>query len=166
MRTGNEPATARSPLRLRLGLAIFGAVACSALAIVFGVTGHTGWAVIFGVIAFVACVNTGVVIARIRQGPHFQPGPDIPPYEAPRPVSPPRPAHPLRPATRKRLYFVLMGACLLLVVLAWTVIYHFSTTAAVIMSVIALVIPPFAVMIANAGEPRDPPADPRDEGHR
>lgn len=160
MRTGNEPATARSPLRLRLGLAIFGAVACSALAIVFGVTGHTGWAVVFGVIAFVACVNTGVVIARIRQGPHYQPGPDIPPYEAPRPVArhpdrPVRPAHPLRPATRKRLYFIMMGICLLLVVLAWTAIYHFSTTAAVIMSVIALVIPPFAVIIANTGQPRD-----------
>jgi hypothetical protein len=150
MRTGNEPATARSPLRLRLGLAIFGAIACSVLAVVFGVTGHTPWAVVFGIIAFVACVNTGVVIARIRPGPHYQPGPEIPPYEAPRPVAR-HPAHPLRPATRKRLYFIMMGICLLLVVLAWTVIYHFSTTASVIMSVIALVIPPFAVIIANTG---------------
>jgi hypothetical protein len=154
MRTGNEPATARSPLRLRLGLAIFGAVVCAAAAIVFGVLGYTGWAAVFGVIAFVACVNTGVVIARIRQGPHYQPGPDIPPYEAPRPVSR-RPAHPLRPITRKRLYFIMMGICLLLVVLSWTVIYRFSTTAAVIMSLIALVIPPFAVIVANVGEPRD-----------
>lgn len=154
VRTGNEPMTARSPLRLRLGLAIFGAVFCAVAASVLGALGHTGWAIGLGVVAFVACVNVGVVVARIRQGPHYQPGPDIPPYEAPRPVAQ-RPPHPLRRLTRKRLYFVMMGICLLLVVLAWTLIYRFSTTAAVVMSLVALVIPPFAVIVANAGEPSD-----------
>lgn len=154
VRTGNEPMTARSALRLRLGLAIFGAVACAAAAIVLGVLGHAGWAIGLGVVAFVACVNVGVVVARIKQEPHYPPGPDIPPYEAPRPVEQ-RPPHPLRRVTRKRLYFAMMGICLLLVVLAWTLIYRFSTTAAVVMSLVALVIPPFAVIVANAGEPGD-----------
>jgi hypothetical protein len=57
--------------------------------------------------------------------------------------------------TRKRLYFIMMGVCLVLVILSWTLIYRFSTIAAVIMSVIALVIPPFAVIVANVGQPRD-----------
>jgi hypothetical protein len=135
---------------LRLGLAIFGAVAASAAAIVLGVLGHTGLAIAFGVVAFVACVNVGVVVVRIRQGPHFQPGPDVPPYEPSRPAVQRRP-HPLRLVTRKRAYFAMMGVCLVLVVLAWTLIYRFSTTAAVVMSMVALVIPPFAVIVANAG---------------
>jgi len=49
----------------------------------------------------------------------------------------------------KRVYFVLMGICLGLFVLAWAVIDRYSTTAAVIMSAAALVIPPFAAIIAN-----------------
>ena len=49
----------------------------------------------------------------------------------------------------KRVYFVLMGICLVLFVLAWAVVDRYSTTAAVIMSAVALVIPPFAAIIAN-----------------
>jgi hypothetical protein len=60
--------------------------------------------------------------------------------------------HPLRERTRKRVYFIMMGICLVLVVLAWTVIYRFSTLASVIMSAVALVIPPLAVIVANAGQ--------------
>jgi hypothetical protein len=63
----------------------------------------------------------------------------------------PRPGHPLSLRTRRRAYGVMMGACLLLIVLAWTVIWRYSTIAAVVMSAVALVIPPFAVIIANAG---------------
>jgi len=44
-----------------------------------------------------------------------------------------------------------MGACLVLIVLAWTLIWRYSTIAAVIMSAVALVIPPVAAIIANAG---------------
>lgn len=53
---------------------------------------------------------------------------------------------------RQRWYFVLMGICLALIVLAWNVVRLWSTTAAVAMSVVAAVIPPVAVLIANWGE--------------
>jgi DUF3099 family protein len=52
---------------------------------------------------------------------------------------------------RERAYLIMMGVCLLLIVLAWTLIYRYSTIAAVVMSVVALVIPPVAVIIGNAG---------------
>jgi hypothetical protein len=46
----------------------------------------------------------------------------------------------------------MMGACLVLIVLAWMVVYRYSIVAAVIMSVVALVIPPFAAIVGNAGQ--------------
>ena len=46
----------------------------------------------------------------------------------------------------------MMGICLVLVVLSWTLIYRFSTLAAVVMSTVALAIPPFAAIVANAGQ--------------
>ncbi len=49
----------------------------------------------------------------------------------------------------KRVYFVLMAICLGLFVLAWAVVDRYSTVAAVVMSAVALVIPPFAAIIAN-----------------
>ncbi len=55
----------------------------------------------------------------------------------------------LRP--RRRAYFIMMGVCLVLIVLAWMVIYRYSILAAVLMSVVALVIPPFAAIVANNG---------------
>jgi hypothetical protein len=63
----------------------------------------------------------------------------------------PRQSGPLGLRTRKRAYFIMMGICLVLIVLAWTLIYRYSTVAAVIMSVVALVIPPFAAIVGNAG---------------
>ena len=53
---------------------------------------------------------------------------------------------------RRRWYFALMGTCLALIVLAWNVVRLWSTTAAVAMSVVAAVLPPVAVLIANWGE--------------
>ena len=53
---------------------------------------------------------------------------------------------------RQRWYFALMGTCLALIVLAWNVVRLWSTTAAVAMSVVAAVLPPVAVLIANWGE--------------
>lgn len=50
---------------------------------------------------------------------------------------------------RRRWYFALMGICLLLIVLAWNVVRHWSTSAAVAMSVVAAVIPPIAAVVAN-----------------
>ena len=52
---------------------------------------------------------------------------------------------------RQRWYFALMGTCLALIVLAWNVVRLWSTAAAVAMSVIAAVLLPVAVLIANWG---------------
>jgi hypothetical protein len=57
---------------------------------------------------------------------------------------------PLSLATREHAYFILMGTCLVLIVLAWTLVWHYSVVAAVAMSAVALIIPPVAVIIANA----------------
>jgi hypothetical protein len=54
--------------------------------------------------------------------------------------------------TRNRWYFVMMGTCLALIIVAWWVVRLYSVTAAVVMSVVAMVIPPLAVMVANAGD--------------
>ena len=64
---------------------------------------------------------------------------------------PDRRGRPLRLTTRKRAYFAMMGTCVLLIVLAWTLIWRYSVTAAVVMSAVALVIPPLAAIVANAG---------------
>jgi hypothetical protein len=53
---------------------------------------------------------------------------------------------------RRRWYFSLMGLCLVLILLAWNLVRLWSTTAAVAMSVVAAVLPPIAVVIANWGE--------------
>ena len=56
--------------------------------------------------------------------------------------------------TRKRRYLALMGLCLLLIVLAWNVVRLYSTTAAVVMSLVAAVIPPVAAIVANRNDGR------------
>ncbi len=56
---------------------------------------------------------------------------------------------------RKRLYFVLMGTCVALVVLAWNVVRLWSVTAAVVMSVVAAVLPPIAVIVGSRIPPED-----------
>jgi hypothetical protein len=58
---------------------------------------------------------------------------------------------PLGLGTRRRAYLVMMGVCVLLIVLAWTLIWRYSVTAAVVMSAVALCVPPFAAIVANAG---------------
>lgn len=45
----------------------------------------------------------------------------------------------------------MMGACITLYVLAWTAVRQVSALAAVIVSVVALAIPPIAVILANRG---------------
>jgi hypothetical protein len=52
---------------------------------------------------------------------------------------------------RKRAYFVMMGICLALIILAWNVVRLWSVPAAVVMSVVAAVIPPAAAVVANWG---------------
>lgn len=51
----------------------------------------------------------------------------------------------------RRSYFVMMGACVALFLLAGLVVRRYSTTLAVVMAAVALVIPPLAVIVANAG---------------
>lgn len=55
----------------------------------------------------------------------------------------------------RRLYFALMTVCIGLFVLSWAVLDRYSTTAAVVVSIVALAIPPFAVIIANAASAAD-----------
>ncbi len=66
------------------------------------------------------------------------------------PGGPGRPG-PLSFSARRRAYFVMMGVCLVLFVLSWTLVWRFSVLAAVIMSLVALVIPPLAAIVANSG---------------
>jgi len=54
-------------------------------------------------------------------------------------------------ARRKKAYFWLMGGCITLIVLAWNVVRFWSIPAAVLMSVVAAVIPPTAAIVANWG---------------
>jgi hypothetical protein len=62
----------------------------------------------------------------------------------------------LPPSRRdKRLYLALMTVCIGLFVLSWAVLDRYSMTAAIIVSAVALVIPPFAVIIANASGAAD-----------
>jgi Protein of unknown function (DUF3099) len=58
-------------------------------------------------------------------------------------------AGPEPPRRDKRRYFTLMGICVVLFVLSWAVVDRYSVVAAVIMSAVALVIPPTAAIVAN-----------------
>jgi hypothetical protein len=60
---------------------------------------------------------------------------------------------------RKRTYFVMMGTCLLLIVCAWSFVWRLDLTAAVAMSVVAGVIPPFAAIVGNSGVRGPQPQD-------
>jgi uncharacterized metal-binding protein len=55
-------------------------------------------------------------------------------------------------SSRNRSYFLLMGTSVALVILAWWLVRLYSVTAAIIMSVVAMAIPPIAVIVANAGD--------------
>ena len=48
-----------------------------------------------------------------------------------------------------------MAVCIGLFVLSWAVVDRYSMTAAIVMSAVALVIPPVAVIIANAASATD-----------
>lgn len=84
-RTGSEPVTARSPLRMRLWFSVWGLLWAAFGTTAFALTGRTGWAVACGVLLLVVAADLAWVAHRLRQGPHFQPGRDIPPYEPPDP---------------------------------------------------------------------------------
>jgi hypothetical protein len=54
-----------------------------------------------------------------------------------------------RQRVRMRWYLALMGTCLTLIVLAWTVVRFWSTGLAVAMSAVAAVLPPVAAVVGN-----------------
>ncbi|MCX4990036.1 MULTISPECIES: DUF3099 domain-containing protein [unclassified Streptomyces] len=58
-------------------------------------------------------------------------------------------------ARRRHLYFAMMGTCIGLFVLAWSVVRLWSVPVAVGMCVVAMVIPPVAAMVANRRGPED-----------
>ncbi|KES07629.1 membrane protein [Streptomyces toyocaensis] len=58
-------------------------------------------------------------------------------------------------ARRRHAYFVMMGTCIVLFVLAWGVVRLWSVPAAVGMCLVAMVIPPLAAVVANRRGPDD-----------
>ncbi|MFE0174774.1 DUF6343 family protein [Streptomyces sp. NPDC059002] len=80
-RTGSEPVTARSPLRMRLWFGVWGLIWAVFGTVAFALTGRTGWAVACGVLCLIVLTDLTLVLRHIRQGPHYQPGRDVPPYE-------------------------------------------------------------------------------------
>ena len=65
------------------------------------------------------------------------------------------PAGPQPSRRDKRFYLALMTLCIGMFVLSWAVLDRFSSTAAIVVSAVALVIPPFAVIIANVASAVD-----------
>jgi hypothetical protein len=155
MRTGDEPAHARSPLRLRAGLASFGLVTAIVGIVVFAGLHSVGWVVACAVLAALALVDLTVVVAHLRSGAHYQPGRRVGPY---RPVSvrdvgraQRDSREPLPMPVRRRRYTILLGTAVLLVVLAWTWVRTVSPDAAVLMSAVAAILIPVAAIVANSG---------------
>ncbi|GGS71823.1 DUF6343 family protein [Streptomyces violaceus] len=83
MRTGSEPATARSALRARFWLSVWGLLWALFGTVAFTLAGRPGWAIACGVLLLVVTIDLAVVLRHIHQGPHWQPGPDVPPYRPP-----------------------------------------------------------------------------------
>lgn len=81
MRTGSEPVTARSPLRMRWWLSVWGLIWTGFGTAAFAIAGRPGWAIACGVLLLIVATDFAVVVHRIRQGSRFQPGRDVPPYE-------------------------------------------------------------------------------------
>ncbi|MDJ0381392.1 DUF6343 family protein [Streptomyces sp. G-G2] len=84
MRSGNEPLTARSPLRLRFWLSLWGMIWAAGGTAAFALAARPGWAAACGVLLLLASVDMAMILRHIHQGPHYQPGRDVPPYEHPR----------------------------------------------------------------------------------
>jgi len=161
-RTGDEPIHARSALGLRLALTLAGFVCWAVAAAIMLGAGERVLGAVFGLIAVLAAVNAAFVVHRIRQGPHWQPTRTTPPYrpvEDDRPRQPRPPREPVSERTRARRYLLVMGTCVTLLVLAWGLVRLWSVPLAVGMSLVAMVLPPIAAVIANAGWDRGPGPD-------
>ncbi|GAA3557721.1 DUF6343 family protein [Streptomyces sp. HUAS 31] len=105
MRTGSEPTTARSALRVRFWLCVWGVLWAIFGTAAFALAGRPGWAAACGVLWLVITIDMTMILRHIRQGPHYQPGRDVPPYLPPedRPYRPPRqpPGTPPAPPTQR-----------------------------------------------------------------
>ncbi|MFW6689760.1 DUF6343 family protein [Streptomyces sp. MAR4 CNX-425] len=80
-RSGDEPVHARTPLRMRFWLSLWGVLWMVAGTVFFIVVDEPVWAAVTAALAAITAVDMVVVLRHIRQGPHFQPGRSIPPYE-------------------------------------------------------------------------------------
>ncbi|WP_432195204.1 DUF6343 family protein [Streptomyces sp. bgisy027] len=102
MRTGSEPTTARSALRVRFWLCVWGVLWAIFGTAAFALAGRPGWAAACGVLWLVITIDMTMILRHIRQGPHYQPGRDVPPYLPPedRPHRSP-PGTPPAPPTQK-----------------------------------------------------------------
>ena len=166
-RTGDEPSHARSPLRMRLVLA------CSGLAnglLGIGIFGFwlrsLPFLAFFVALSLLSLGNIAVVVWRIRQGAHYQPGRDVPPYHpVEQPLAPPRSPRPVSPARRHLRYLLIMGVCMALIITAWTWVRFYSVLAAGAMSCVAALLPPLAAVLTNADSPilHDEDSAPTDE---
>jgi hypothetical protein len=58
-------------------------------------------------------------------------------------------------ARRRHWYFAMMGTCVVLFILAWSVVRLWSVPAAIAMCLTAMVIPPVAAIVANRRGPED-----------
>lgn len=81
MRTGNEPVTARSPLRMRWWLSVWGLIWTAFGTVAFAVVGRPGWAIACGVLLLIVVIDFVLVVRHMRQGSRFQPDRDVPPFE-------------------------------------------------------------------------------------
>ncbi|MCX4678028.1 DUF6343 family protein [Streptomyces sp. NBC_01433] len=81
MRTGSEPATARSALRMRLWLSLWGTIWALFGLVAFVLADRPGWAAACGALLMITVLDFCVVVHRIHQGARYQPGRNTPPYE-------------------------------------------------------------------------------------
>ncbi|MBT2411831.1 hypothetical protein J7I94_14845 [Streptomyces sp. ISL-12] len=99
MRTGSEPVTARSALRARFWLSVWGVGWTAFGTVAFVLAGRPGWAAACAALWLIVTVDLMVVVRHIRQGPHWQPGRNIPPY---RPLDEPLNRTPEEPLDKHR----------------------------------------------------------------
>ncbi|WP_329069359.1 DUF6343 family protein [Streptomyces sp. NBC_01429] len=79
-RTGSEPVTARSALRMRFWLALWGVIWTGAGTVAFALAGRPWWALACAVLLLIVVTDLFVILRRFRQGPRFQPDRDTGPY--------------------------------------------------------------------------------------
>ncbi|MFF2526240.1 DUF6343 family protein [Streptomyces liangshanensis] len=67
MRTGSEPTTARSALRMRFWLSVWGVVWAVFGTVAFAVAGRFGWSLACGLLLLAVLTDLVVVVWRIRR---------------------------------------------------------------------------------------------------